>query len=171
MTSIRDARPGDVPAITAITNALIETTTIEWREEPYQVEERRDWLAAKLAGGWPVLVAEDGSADGGEVVGWAGYGDFRDTARWPGYRYTVEHSVHVRRDHWGRGTGRLLLEALVDRAAAAGKRVMVAAVDADNAAAVAFHRRVGFVEVGHLPGVGEKFGRRLDLVLLQRELV
>jgi L-amino acid N-acyltransferase YncA len=164
---IRDAGPGDVPAITAITNALIETTTIEWREEPYEVEERRAWLAGKTAGGWPVLVAEDG----GEVVGWAGYGDFRDTARWPGYRYTVEHSVHVRRDHWGRGTGRLLLDALVDRAAAAGKRVMVAAVDADNAAAVAFHRRVGFVEVGHLPGVGSKFGRRLDLVLLQRELV
>jgi phosphinothricin acetyltransferase len=167
MTSIRDAGPGDVAAITAITNALIETTTIEWREAPYDVDERREWLAGKAAGGWPVLVAEDR----GEVVGWAGYGDFRDTARWPGYRYTVEHSVHVRRDRWGRGTGSLLVAALVDRAAAAGKRVMVAAVDADNAAAVAFHRRVGFVEVGRLPGVGEKFGRRLDLVLLQRQLV
>ncbi len=113
-----------------------------------------------------MLVAEDG----GEVVGWAGLGDFRDTARWPGYRFTVEHSVHVRRDHWGRGTGRALLDALAARAQAAGKRVMVAAVDGDNRAAIGFHERIGFVQVGRLPGVGEKFGRRLDLVLLQREL-
>jgi L-amino acid N-acyltransferase len=166
MTRIRDARPEDVEAITALTNALIATTTIEWRDTPYGLDDRRAWLAAKLEAGLPVLVAEDG----GEVVGWAGLGDFRDTARWPGYRFTVEHSVHVRRDHWGRGTGRALLDALAARAQAAGKRVMVAAVDGDNRAAIGFHERVGFVQVGRMPGVGEKFGRRLDLVLLQREL-
>ena len=166
MTRIRDARWEDVEAITALTNALIATTTIEWRDTPYELDDRRAWLAAKLEAGLPVLVAEDA----GEVLGWAGLGDFRDTARWPGYRFTVEHSVHVRRDHWGRGTGRALLDALAARAQAAGKRVMVAAVDGGNRAAIGFHERIGFVQVGRLPGVGEKFGRRLDLVLLQREL-
>ena len=166
MTRIRDAEPGDVAAITELTNALIATTTIEWRDAPYALDDRRAWLAAKQQAGFPVLVVEDG----GEVVGWAGLGDFRDTQRWPGYRFTVESSIHVRRDHWGRGTGRALLDALAERARAAGKRVMVAAIDGDNADAIRFHERVGFVAVGRLPGVGEKFGRRLDLVLLQRDL-
>jgi L-amino acid N-acyltransferase YncA len=166
MTRIRDAGPDDVEAITALTNALIATTTIEWRDEPYALDDRRRWLAAKLEAGYPVLVAE---ADGA-VVGWAGLGDFRDSGRWPGYRFTVEHSIHVRQDHWGRGTGRALLDALASRARAAGKRVMVAGIDGDNADAIRFHQRVGFVQVGRLPGVGEKFGRRLDLVLMQQEL-
>jgi L-amino acid N-acyltransferase YncA len=165
-TRVREAEAGDVAAITALTNALIATTTIEWREAPYALDDRHAWLAAKREAGFPVLVAEDG----GEVVGWAGLGDFRDTQRWPGYRFTVEHSIHVRRDHWGRGTGRALLDALAERARAAGKRVMVAAIDGDNADAIRFHERVGFVPVGRLPGVGEKFGRRLDLVLMQRDL-
>jgi L-amino acid N-acyltransferase len=165
-TTIRDAGPGDVDAIAALTNALIATTTYEWTEVPYSVEDRRAWLAAKAAAGMPVLVAEDA----GEVVGWAGYGDFRDTTRWPGYRFTVEHTVHVRESHWGRGVGRRLMEALVERARAAGKRVMVAAIDGSNADSVRFHRRIGFVQVGFLPGVGAKFGRRLDLVLMQRDL-
>jgi L-amino acid N-acyltransferase YncA len=67
MTRIRDAGPDDVEAITALTNALIATTTIEWRDEPYALDDRRRWLAAKLEAGYPVLVAE---ADGA-VVGWA----------------------------------------------------------------------------------------------------
>jgi phosphinothricin acetyltransferase len=162
---IREAGAGDVEAITALTNALITTTTYEWREEPFTVEDRRAWLAAKAAAGMPVLVA-----DAGDVVGWAGYGDFRDTGRWPGYRFTVEHTVHVRQDQWGRGVGRRLMEALIERARAGGKRVMVAAIDASNVDSVRFHQRIGFAEVGRLPGVGEKFGRRLDLVLMHRDL-
>jgi L-amino acid N-acyltransferase YncA len=163
---IRDADEDDVEAITALTNALIPTTTYEWREEPFTVEERAAWLADKAAAGMPVLVADDG----GDVIGWAGYGDFRDTGRWPGYRFTVEHTVHVREDQWGRGVGRRLMEVLVDRALTDGKRVMVAAIDASNVDSVRFHERLGFTEVGRLPGVGDKFGRRLDLVLMQRDL-
>jgi L-amino acid N-acyltransferase YncA len=163
---IREAGDGDVEALTALTNALIPTTTYEWRDEPFTVEDRRAWLAAKAAAGMPVLVADDG----GDVVGWAGYGDFRDTCRWPGYRFTVEHSVHVREDQWGRGVGRRLMEALLDRARADGKRVMIAAIDASNVDSVRFHERLAFVVVGRLTGVGEKFGRRLDLVLMQRDL-
>ncbi len=166
VTLIRDAGPADVPAITDLTNALIATTTYEWTETPYTVEDRRAWLAAKARDGMVVLVAE---ADG-QVVGFAGYGDFRDTSRWPGYRFTVEHTVHVREDHWGRGVGGRLLDALADRARAAGKRVMVAGIDGSNEDSIRFHARRGFVEVARLPGVGEKFGRRLDLVLMQREL-
>ncbi|HET6954678.1 MAG TPA: GNAT family N-acetyltransferase [Acidimicrobiales bacterium] len=167
MTQIRDALPGDVPAITAIANALLDTTTYEWTEQPHTPAERTAWLARQAAAGHPVLVATTGE---GEVVGWAAYGDFRDTRRWPGYRPTVEHTVHVREDHWGQGVGRRLLDALADRARQAGHRVMVAGIDGSNVDSVRFHARLGFTEVGRLPGVGEKHGRRLDLVLMQRDL-
>jgi phosphinothricin acetyltransferase len=164
---VRDAREEDLPAIVGLYNALLPTTTVEWTDRPHTLEGRRAWLAQHRADGHAVLVAEDG---GGDVVGVGAYGDFRDSARWPGYRFTVEHTVHVREDQWGTGVGRDLVEALAGHARAAGKRVLVAAVTGENEASVRFHERLGFAEVGRLPGVGFKLGRRLDLVLLQREL-
>ena len=163
---VRGAARGDVEAITAIANQLLATTTHEWTETPHTVEERRRWLTSQHAVGWPVLVAQRH----GEVVGWASYGDFRDSTRWPGYRGTVEHSIHVRSDQWGSGVGRALMTALVERARATGKHVMVGAIDAANLRSIRFHERLGFSEVGRLPGIGEKFGRRLDLVLMHRVL-
>ena len=125
-----------------------------------------EWFAEHRAAGWPALVAEHR----GEVVGCASYGEFRDTTRWPGYRPTVEHSIHVRQDHWRRGIGRMLMEALVEQARSEGRHVMVAGVDASNVDSIQFHERLGFFEVARMPELGEKFGRRLDLVLMQRML-
>lgn len=103
--------------------------------------------------------------------GWTSYGDFRDTSRWPGYRFTVEHTILLAEGYWGRGLGRRLLESLMAIAVQQGKRVMVAGIDSSNEASVAFHARLGFTEVARMPGVGDKWGRRLDLVLMQRDLV
>ena len=163
---VRPARREDLPAIAAIQNALLDSTAVEWTDEPHTVAERTAWLAAQEATGNPALVA----IDRGEVVGWASYGDFRDSTKRPGYRFTVEHSVHVRDTHWGTGTGRRLMEALIAHARAAGKHVMVAAIDGENAGSIRFHERLGFERVGHLREVGFKFGRRLDLVFLQKIL-
>ena len=110
--SIRDSETRDVEAITAIQNAFIGSAAIEWTDAEYSVDDRRAWLEAQRAAGYPVLVA----VRAGEVVGWASFGEFRDTARWPGYRLTVEHTIHVRHDQWGRGVGRRLIDALVERA-------------------------------------------------------
>jgi phosphinothricin acetyltransferase len=110
-----------------------------------------------------VLIARDEQG----VAGFATFGDFR---AWPGYRFTVEHSVHVRAAGRGRGVGTLLVQALLARAAALGKHVMIAGVDAANAAAIRFHERLGFEKCGHLREVGYKFERWLDLVFLQRRL-
>jgi phosphinothricin acetyltransferase len=164
---IRTATTDDLPAITDITNALLATTTYEWTETPHTLEERSAWLAEHHEKGHPVFVAVD---DEDRVVGWAAYGDFRDTDRWPGYRFTVEHTIHLAESHWGQGIGRRLLAALADRARADGKRVMIAGVDGTNLDSVRFHESIGFRTVAHLPGVGEKFGQRLDLVLLQLDL-
>lgn len=166
MVSVRPAREDDLPALTALANVAVEETTAEWTEVPHTVEDRRAWLAEKRRRGHAVLVAEVG----GEVVGWAAFGDFRDTDRWPGYRSTVEHTIHVAEAAWGRGVGRALMGALATAAREAGKRTLVGGIDGANQRSLAFHQRLGFREVGRLPGIGEKWGRRLDLVLVQRDL-
>lgn len=163
MLTVRDATESDLPAVLAIYNDVVATTTAVYRDDPATLEDRVAWWQDRVQQGFPVLVAVHAN----EVVGFASFGDFR---AWPGYRFTVEHSVHVRADWRSRGVGHALMVPLLDRARAAGKHVMVAGVDADNAGSIRFHERLGFERAGHLREVGFKFGRRLDLVFLQRIL-
>ena len=163
---VRSATPDDVAAITRIFNASIPATTVVWTDEPNSVEYRRQWFDERQRLGLPVLVATDGD----DVVGFASYGDFRDSVRLPGYRFTVEHTVHVAESHWGSGSGRALMVELIDHATRAGVHVMIGGIDGANDGSYRFHRRLGFVEVARMPEVGFKFGRWLDLILMQRIL-
>jgi phosphinothricin acetyltransferase len=163
---IRPAVDADLPAITHLHDVLIPTTTIAWRDHPAGEDEMRTWFARQVELDHPVLVAEDD----GMVVGYTCWSDFRGGPRFPGYRYTVELTIHVDGAHHGRGIGRTLLGALVDLAHERGIHVMVAGIDADNAPSIALHEALGFVEVARMPEVGRKFDRWLDLVLMQRIL-
>ena len=163
---VRTADDGDMPVVRDLYNALIPTTTVAWTEKPETLRERMSWYRAQQRAGYPVLVVELA----GRVVGFASYASFRGAGKWPGYRYTVEHTIHIDQDHWGRGLGRLLLEALVEHARGAGIHVMVAAVDAANVESVAFHERLDFEVVARMSEVGRKFDRWLDLILMQRIL-
>jgi L-amino acid N-acyltransferase len=158
---IRDATEDDLKSMLAIYNDVVATSTAIYREDPMPLAEYQAWWHARTAQGYPVLIA----ADGAMVLGLASFGDFR---AWPGYRFTVEHSVHVRADQRGRGVGSHLMRALIGHAAQRGKHVMIAGVDADNDGSLRFHVRLGFERVGHFREVGFKFGRWLDLVFLQR---
>jgi phosphinothricin acetyltransferase len=158
---IRDAGESDLPGLLTIYNDVIATSTAIYSYIPVTLEDRAQWWRARVATGYPVLVATDESG----VLGFSTFGDFRT---WPGYRFTVEHSVHVRSDTRGRGVGKELVQALFPRAAALGKHVMIAGVDAANEASIRFHERLGFEKSGHLREVGHKFDRWLDLVFLQR---
>ena len=159
---IRPATTTDIPAIAALQNALLATTTIEWTDTPHTEADVLRWLDEHDT----VLVAEEG----GEVVGLAAFGPFRDIVQRPGYRFTVESSIHVREDRWGSGVGRDLMRALIEDARVRDKHAMIAAVDGENEASIRFHERLGFVEMVRLPELGAKFGRWLDLVLLQLRL-
>jgi phosphinothricin acetyltransferase len=163
---IRDADRDDAEAICALYNATVSTTTVAWTEEHESVATRREWLVTHRAAGNPVLVAE---AEG-RVIGFASYGEFRNATKWPGYRFTVEHTIHIDAAHQGAGVGGALLEALVERATAAGLHVMIGAIDGENDGSIRFHERHGFVGVARVHEVGFKFGRWLDLVLVQRTL-
>jgi L-amino acid N-acyltransferase len=161
LPALADATEVDLPGLVAIYNDVIASSTAVFSSLPVALEERREWWQGRIAQGYPVLVARD-------ARGVAGFGTFGDFRAWPGYRFTVEHTVHVRADGRGRGTGSALLRALLTRAAALGKHMMIAGVDAENAAAIRFHEHLGFTRAGQLREVGHKFDRWLDLVFLQR---
>lgn len=160
---LREAAEADLPDLVAIYNEVIATSTAVYSSTAVTVEDRRQWRRARAEAGYPVLVATDHSG----VIGFSSFGDFR---AWPGYRFTVEHTVHVRSDRRGSGVGTRLLQALFPRAAALGKHMMIAAVDAANGPSIRFHERLGFRQAGCLREVGHKFDRWLDLVFLQRPI-
>ncbi|MBU3058163.1 GNAT family N-acetyltransferase [Pseudomonas indica] len=158
---IRDATDADLAGILEIYNDAVLNTTAIWNEKTVDLANRRAWLAERNAQGYPVLVAVD---EQDQVLGYASFGDWRT---WDGYRHTVEHSVYVKNDHVGAGIGKALMRALIDRARALGKHVMVAGIESENRASIHMHQQLGFVHVGQLREVGTKFGRWLDLTFMQ----
>jgi len=150
-----------LPEILAIYNEVIRNTTAVYSDTEVTLANREAWLDAKMESGFPVLAARDESG----VLGYGTFGDFR---AWPCYRHSVEHTVHVRADSRRRGVGRALVLALLGAAADMQKHVMIAAIDADNAASLGLHGSLGFSVAGHFHQVGFKFGRWLDLKFLQR---
>ena len=161
---LRDATDAVLAGVLTIYNEVIANSTAVYATEAVTLAERRDWLRGRTKHGYPVLVAIDASG----VAGFASFGEWRGSCN--DYRYTVEHSVHVRANMRARGIGRELLEALVPRARPLGTHVMIGDVDATNSAAIRFHGRLGFAPVAHFREFGHKFGRRLDLVFMQRLL-
>ena len=117
-------------------------------------------LAAEIAArGAGFIVAETG----GGIAGFASFGPFRAG---PGYRHTAEHTVILAEHARGRGTGRALMTRLEEVARERDIHALIGAVSGENVRAIAFHEALGFARVGLLPGVGRKFGRRMDLVLV-----
>lgn len=159
---IRDATHADLPGILAIYNDVIATSTAVYALEPVSLADRTQWLAARQAQGFPVFVAVAGD----DVLGFASYGEWRGA--WAGYKFTVEHSVHVKAGLRGTGIGRQLMQRLILAAQAAGLHVMIGGIDADNTASIRFHEKLGFKSVAHFHEVGFKFNRWLDLVFMQR---
>ena len=161
---IREAVPEDLASIRELFNALIPTTTIAWRDDIAAPDEIAQWFLDQQRLRNPVFVAEvDGT-----VVGYTTWGTFRGGPRFPGYRHTVELTIHVDGDWHGKGIGRALIEQLVKEAAQRDIHVLVAGIDAENTESIAFHAALGFVEVARMPETGRKFDRWLDLVLMQR---
>ncbi|WP_423194949.1 MULTISPECIES: GNAT family N-acetyltransferase [unclassified Cupriavidus] len=161
---IRDAGAADIEGITEIYNHAVASTTAIWNDTQVDVANRTNWHADRLRLGYPVLVAVQ---EDGQVLGYASFGDWR---AFDGYRHTVEHSVYVRADQRGKGIGEALMRALIERARALGKHVMVGAIEARNAGSIRLHEKLGFQHVGHMKEVGTKFGAWLDLAFMQLTL-
>jgi phosphinothricin acetyltransferase len=152
-------------AILDIYNEAIANTTAVYEYNLFRPEKIQAWFADKQAGKYPVIGAVD---EVGTLLGFASYGVFR--AR-PAYKYSIEHSVYVHKDHRGKGIGRELLKRVIDVAREQGYHIMIGGIDAENAASIALHQQFGFVHAGTITQAGFKFGRWLDLVFYQLTLV
>jgi len=156
------ARAGDAEAIRAIYNLEVTGSTVTFDLVPRSLAEQRAWLA-EHAGVHPAVVAE---LDG-EVVGFGSLAPYRNR---PAYATTVEDSVYVRGDRRGTGCGRAILGELVRLATVHGFHAMMARIVGGHEASIGLHTACGFELVGIEREVGRKFGRWLDVVLMQRLL-
>lgn len=162
--TLRSSSAADLAAIQAIYAEAVLHGTGTFETEVPAIEEisrRRDEV---LSRGLPWLVAE---AEG-QLIGYAYANYFRPRLA---YRFCLEDSVYLRPDQQGRGVGKLLLTELISRCEAAGARQMLAVIgDSDNLGSIGVHRSLGFTTTGLLKSSGWKFGRWLDVVLMQRQL-
>jgi Sortase and related acyltransferases len=161
---LRVARADDAPALRAIMAPVIAESTASFSSVE---RDEAGWVAMigdRLARGRAFYVAEIR----GEVVGYATYDQFRPGNN--GYRFTMEHSVYLSDAAQGFGLGRTLMLMVEQHAREAGHHSMIGVIDADNAASIAFHKALGYVEAGRIPQAGFKFDRWLDVLFLQKFL-
>lgn len=162
--SIRPARMEDAAALAAIYAPAVRGGTASFEIEPPTAAEMAKRLMHVKSHGWPWLV----HVTMGQVDGYAYVTQFRDRAA---YRYCGESSVYVAPDAQRTGIGHALLHAVTSAARTAGFRQLIAVIgDSDNSASIGLHAACGFTQAGVLAQVGEKFGKKLDIVLMQRSL-
>jgi L-amino acid N-acyltransferase len=147
--------------ILAIFNEAIANSTALYDYKARTGDSMVNWFKAKDAGNYPVIGIVD---DAGQLLGFASYGTFR---AWPAYKYSIEHSVYLHKDHRGKGLGKVLLQTLIERAQTQKYHIMVGGIDTSNTASVALHEKLGFTHCGTIKQAAFKFDRWLDLAFYQ----
>lgn len=160
MGTVRRATEGDLEAITHIYNEAIRTTVATFDTQPKTMEEQKAWFSAH-GPRYPILVAQEG----GLVIGWASLSMWSDRCA---YSDTAEISVYVKEEHKGKGVGRQLMEALMREGQAAGLHTVIARISEGNEVSIRLHRSFGFEHIGIMREVGKKFGRLIDVTLMQK---
>jgi L-amino acid N-acyltransferase YncA len=154
--SIRPASSHDAAAICAIYNHYVTHTAITFEEDAVAEPVMAQRIADVAAAGLPWLVAERD----GRIVGYAYATKWRVRAA---YRYSVESTVYVDRDHTGEGIGQALYGALLDALRQRELRLVIGGIALPNDASIGLHERLGFRKVAHFTQVGKKFGRWIDV--------
>jgi phosphinothricin acetyltransferase len=160
---IRPAAEADLPGIFAIYDHEVLHGTATFDTEPKSAAGRLDWLRDDAGGRYPILVADSG----GEIAGWARLHAWSNRCA---YARAAENAVYVDRARRGQGVGHALLAELIRLAPARGVCVLLARIVDGNPASLALHEAHGFQTIGLMRRVGEKFGRVLDVRLMDRHL-
>lgn len=158
----RSAVPADAEAIREIYNREVLTSTVTFDLVPRTDDDQRVWMDAR-SGAHAVVVAVDGD----EIVGFGSLSPYRPR---PAYSTSVEDSVYIHRDWQGQGIGKLILADLVARAQQHGFHTIVGRIVGGHDASIGLHRSLGFDHVGVEREIGRKFGKWLDVVVMQRML-
>jgi phosphinothricin acetyltransferase len=162
--TIRDAQPGDLPAIADIMNHYRMHTTHIWDRHPVGADTMALWLSEHTALPYCALIAEED----GKVIGYASLSRFRPHS---GYAKTAEDSIYLAPECAGRGCGASLMEALLGRARQNGLRIVTAWIDSRNTLSVKFHEKMGFELVGTMKDVGVTDGEPASVIIMQIDLL
>ena len=160
---VRPANPDDLPAVLAIYNEAVLTTTASADVESESFDVRAAWFRTLTAAGFPVVVAEEED----RILGW---GSLKPYNPRPGYRFTAENSVYIAEAVRGRGVGKAILGDLIRRAGELPLRSVIAGVSGDNEASLRLHRSFGFKDAGTLEALVFKFDQWIDVVYLRYEV-
>ena len=150
-----------LPEILDIFNDAILNSTALYDYKIRTMETMQVWYADKLNGNYPIIGAFD---EHDTLLGFATYGMFRVR---PAYKYTVEHSIYVRHDRRGHGTGKVLLKEIIKKAEEQDYHVLIGGIDASNTVSILLHEKEGFEFCGLIKQAGYKFGKWLDLAFYQ----
>ena len=161
--TIREATSDDAEAIRLIYNHEVENETSTMDLVSRTLETQREWIAAR-SGAFCAVVAVDSS---GTVLGFGALSEYKDRS---GYRSTVENSVYVRRDVARRGIGKQILLHLIETATVSGFHSVIARIEAQSLASRGLHSSCGFELVGVEKQVARKFGKWLDIAVMQKSL-
>ena len=161
--TIREATSDDAEAIRLIYNHEVENETSTMDLVPRTLETQREWIAAR-SGAFCAVVAVDSS---GIVLGFGALSEYKDRS---GYRSTVENSVYVCRDVPRRGIGKQILLHLLETATVSGFHSVIARIEAQSLASRGLHSSCGFELVGIEKQVARKFGKWLDIAVMQKSL-
>jgi L-amino acid N-acyltransferase YncA len=162
MLKVRPAALEDLEPVTAIYNEAILKTVATFDTVPRSLADQIKWFHEHVPR-YPILVAE---LDG-KVVWWASLSRWSDR---PAYDGTAEVSVYVEQDHQGKKIGHALLEALVEAGGKGGFHTLVSRIVQGSDVSIHLHDRLGFSHVGVLKEAGRKFGKRLDVTIMQKLL-
>lgn len=160
MITVRRATLDDLPAITEIYNDAVLNTIATFDTQSKSLDEQIEWFKEHDFK-YPIMVAETG----GIITGWA------SLSRWSGrcaYANTAEISVYVAETHRGKGIGRHLIRAIVEEGQRVGLHTVIARIAGGNDVSIRLHESVGFQHVGIMREVGEKFGKLIDVYLMQK---
>ena len=146
--------------LTIFNDAILNSTAL-YEYKPRTPEMMITWFENKSRGNFPVIGL---ASEKGELIGFGSYGTFR---AFPGYKYTVEHSVYVAEKHRGRGAGKVLLQEIIRQALEQNYHVLVGVIDAQNSTSINLHKSLGFSHSGTIKQAGFKFGRWLDVDFYQ----
>ncbi len=160
---IRLMEEKDIPEVLEIYNDIILTSKAVYRYEIQSLDEKKKWFSDQQALGNPLFVYDDN----GMVAGFATYSQFRP---YPGYKYTMEHSVYVHKDRYQKGIATNLMLKLIEKAKEQGVKTLVAGIDGENIGSIKAHEKLGFEYAGTIKNAGYKFEQWLDLVFYQLHL-
>jgi phosphinothricin acetyltransferase len=148
------------PILDILNDAILHSTAL-YDYTPRTLDDMKTWFETKTKNNFPVVGIVD---DHDKLLGFGSYGTFRG---WPAYKYTVEHSLYIRKDNRGKGLGKIILREIIQQATHQDYHCLIAGIDSTNEVSVALHRQFGFEYCGTIQQAGFKFNTWLDLAFYQ----